>query len=168
MKLKYKDFEFSVNPSSIEIFSSANCAVKAVFNENSVTQNVSVNPVIVVGSGEFYGDKCDEYCAFLQNMIKEKSSGWLILPSAPPVKAFFTEFKFCKSSKKNCLAYSFEFTEDCTRRSPIKHLKYTIAETGENAFEIANRCNTSVNEIMCLNDLKSPFDIKSGDRVVLK
>lgn len=168
MKLKYKSFEFPVNPISIEISSSANCASKPVFNENSVTQNVSVNPVYITGSGELYGDNCNAYCACLQNIIKDKSSGWLILPSAPPVKAFFTKFKFSKSSKKNCVAYSFEFTEDCTRRKAKIPFKYTIAELGENAFEIANRCDVSVNDIMRLNDLKSPFEINSGDRVVLR
>lgn len=166
MKLKYKDFEFPVNPGSINISSSTNCRSKSVFGKNSVTENVSVNPVTVTGDGEFFDGT--EVCAELQNMLKDKSSGWLYIPSAAPVKAFFTEFKFSKSNKKNSVAYSFKFTEDCTDRSARINFRFTIAEEGENAFEIANRCNASVNDIMSLNDIKSPFDINAGDRVVLR
>ena len=49
-----------------------------------------------------------------------------------------------------------------------RDFKYTFAKAGENAFEIANRCDISVNDIMLFNDFKTPFDIKTGDRVVLR
>lgn len=168
MKLKYKNFEFPMNPESLKISSSTNCEKRAVFGKNSIVQNVSLNPVTVTGNGEFYGDKGDEYCAVLQNMLKNKSSGWLFLPGGHCVKVFFTEFSFHKKSKKNAVQYSFAFTEDCTDRKAQRNLKYTLAEKDENAFEIANRCDVSVNDIMKLNDLKSPFDINFGDRVVLR
>ncbi|MGN1202221.1 MAG: LysM peptidoglycan-binding domain-containing protein [Eubacterium sp.] len=168
MKLKYKDFEFPVNPGSIEILSSTNCSSKEIYGGNSVCENVSVNPIAVTGSGEFYGDNCEEHCAALQNLLKSTSSGWLFLPSAPPVKAFFTEFKFSKNSKKNSISYSFRFTEDCSSKKTQKAFNYTVAAQNENAFEIAGRCGVSVNDIMSLNDLKSPFDISQGDKVVMR
>lgn len=166
MKLKYKDFEFTVNPDSIEFTSSTNCKSKSVFGSNSVCENISVNPVVVTGGGAFYGDKGAEHCAVLQNMLKSHQSGWLFIPSFPPIKAFFTEFKFSKSSRKNAASYTFKFTEDCDDRNPVKKITYTFALKNENAFEIANRCNACVDDIMRLNDLKSPFDIAEGDKVV--
>ena len=168
MRLKYKNFEFPANPSKIEILSSSNCNGKPIFNGNSAVENVSVNPVIVTGNGEFFGEGGENYCATLQNILKSTESGWLFLPSAPPVKAYFTEFKFSKDTKRNSVLYSFKFTEDCTDRKAERLFKYIVAEEGENAFEIANRCKVSVNDIMRLNDLKSPFEISKGDRVVLR
>lgn len=168
MKLKYKSFEFPSNPEKLEVLSSTNCSSSAVPDKNSAVQNVSVNPVIVKGSGEFYGNTCEETAAFLQNMLRDKTSGWLLLPFSIPVKAFFTSFEFCKRSSKNSVLYSFEFTEDCSGRMAERIFKYTFAEKGENAFEIANRCNVSVNDIMLFNNFKTPFDISAGDRVVLR
>ncbi|MCH5321284.1 MAG: LysM peptidoglycan-binding domain-containing protein [Eubacterium sp.] len=168
MKLKYKNFEFPSNPGKIEIMSSSNCNSKPIFDGNSAVENVSVNPVIVTGSGEFFGEGREEYCGVLQNLLKSTESGWLFLPSAPPVKAYFTEFKFSQNTKRNSISYTFEFTEDCTDRKSERLFKYTVAGDGENAFEIANRCSVSVNDIMRLNDLKSPFEISKGDRVVLR
>lgn len=168
MKLKYKNFEFPSNPEKIEILSSTNCSSSAVLDKNSAVQNVSVNPVIVKGSGEFYGNTGEETAALIQNMLRDKRSGWLMLPFFVPVKAFFTAFEFCKNSSKNAVSYSFEFTEDCSGRVAERDFKYTLAKAGENAFEIANRYDISVNDIMLFNDFKTPFDIKEGDRVVLR
>lgn len=168
MKLKYKSLEFPVNPASIEVVSTTNCTSKSVFGKNSVVENVSVNPIIVTGEGAFYGERFEDFCAELQNALKNKGSGWLLIPSAPPIKAFFTELKFKKSSKRNFVLYSFKFTEECSDRKAEKEFSYIFADKNENAFEIAGRYNVDVNEIMRLNDFKSPFDISEGDRVVLK
>ncbi len=168
MKLKYKEFEFPVNPDSIEISSSSNCSSKPVFGGNSNVENVSVNPIIVSGNGEFFGESAREYCACLQNLLKRKESGWLFVPSSPPVKAYFTEFKFSRNTKRNSISYFFVFTEECSDRKSERLFKYTYAEKDENAFELANRCNVSVNDIMRLNDFKSPFELTEGDRVVLR
>lgn len=168
MRLKYKNFEFPSNPGSIEIISSSNFSSKPVFGGNSVCENISVNPVVVRGNGEFYGYRSEEYCSALQNLLKSTQSGWLFVPSSHPIKAFFTEFKFNKSSRKNAVVYSFEFTEDCTSRKPERVFESTTAKESENAFDIAERCGVSVNDIMRCNDFKSPFDICAGDKVVLR
>lgn len=168
MRLKYKSFEFPSNPANIEILSSTNCSSSPVFAGSSVVENISVNPIVVKGSGEFYGGKCEEYCTVLGNLLECTESGWLFTPLSAPMKAYFTEFEFSKNTEKNAVEYSFKFTEDCNARKAYIELPYIIAEENENAFEIANRYNVSVNEIMRLNDFKSPFDISAGDRVVLR
>ncbi|MCD7873132.1 MAG: LysM peptidoglycan-binding domain-containing protein [Clostridiales bacterium] len=45
---------------------------------------------------------------------------------------------------------------------------YTYALKGENVFDIAFRCSTTVESIMKNNDIKSPFDVAEGDRLVIK
>lgn len=168
MRMKYKNFEFPSNPYKIEISSSVNCSSKALPGVGSTVENVSVNPTVVSGNGEFCGEGCEEYCARLKNMLTDMKSGWLFIPSAPPVKAFFTAFKFGKNAKKNAVSYSFEFVEDCTDRKPYNAPDFIIADGMENAYEIANRFDISVNDIMNLNDFQSPFAIRKGDRVMLR
>lgn len=167
MRMRYKNFEFPSNPSEIEILSSSACSSKSEIQGGSIVENVSVNPTVVSGSGEFYGEGSEEYCARLQNMLRDRESGWLFAPSAPPIKAFFTEFKFGRNNKKNSVSYTFCFTEDCTNKKAYIPPESITACEGDNAFEIANRFGVSVNDIMRLNDFKTPFDINKGDRVVL-
>ena len=42
------------------------------------------------------------------------------------------------------------------------------ASEGQNAFDIAFENGVSVDDIMTLNDLITPFDIEENDRVVLR
>ncbi len=168
MKMKFNDFEFSVNPKSIEISSSTNCRKKPIFGENTAVENVSVNPIVISGSGEIYGKNAEMDCSYLLHMLKTKCSYWLFSPNMIPVKAFLTEFVYNQSSVKNSYSYSFVFVEDCNNKSECLRLPYTIALDGENAFDIAFRCNASVDEIMNNNDIKTPFDISEGDKVVLR
>lgn len=168
MRMKYKNFEFPSNPGKIEILTSSSYSSKADLNGGSVVENLSVNPTVVCGNGEFGGAGSEEYCARLQNMLRDRASGWLFVPSAPPVKAFFTEFKFERNSKKNAVLYAFKFVEDCMDKEAHIQPEYITAGEGDNAFEIANRFGISINDIMTFNDFKTPFDINEGDRVVLK
>lgn len=168
MKIKYKNFEFPANPSSVKVLTSSKCVSHSIPGLGSVAQNVSLNPVQVSDEGEFFGECSDEYCAVLQNMLKNKSSGWLMLSSAPPIKAFFTRFNFIKDNKRNCVRYDFEFIEDCSSRKARLCFKSTRAMENENAFDIAWRCSVSVNDIMRLNPFKTPFDLKAGDEVMLR
>lgn len=168
MMMKFNDFEFPVNPKSIELSSSANCRKKSIYGKNSVVENVSVNPVIISGGGEMYGENAREECTCLLNMLRAKRSHWLFAPNMTPVKAFLTEFAYKQNSVKNSCFYSFKFVEDCNDKSMSLNLPYTVAGEGENAFDIAHRCDVSVNDIMACNDFKTPFDINAGDKVVLR
>lgn len=100
MKLKYKSFEFPSNPEKIEILSSTNCSSSAVMDKNSAVQNVSVNPVIVKGSGEFYGNTGEETAALIQNMLRDKRSGWLMLPFSVLLKPFLRHLNFVRTAVK--------------------------------------------------------------------
>lgn len=167
MKMKYKDFTFPSNPGEINVFSSTNIQSKSIYNSSSKTENVSVNPIIIKGKGEFFGDNAEELCLYIQHMLKDKTAGELMLPSSAGINAFLTEFTYSKSCKKGSMTYSFVFTEDCNQKQEQRKYRYTIARKGENAFDIANRCGISVSDIMRLNIYKNPFGIQQGDKVVL-
>lgn len=168
VKMRFGSFIFPANPKSLEICSNTNVSINPVFSANSSVQNVSVNPVIVKGNGEFFGNNAEELCNCLQHMLKTKESGILILPTTVGMNAYLTDFTFSRSADKSSIYYSFVFTECCDNKSERRNFYYTSALLGENAFMIANRCGVSVNDIMRNNDFKTPFDIQEGDRVVLR
>lgn len=166
MKMRFKDFIFPSNPSVFEVASSANMAVRSVYDGNSDVQSVSLNPIKVNGSGEFFGDKAEESCQYLMHMLRTKENGALLLPSGSGFNAYLNKFMFCKNAQKNSISYTFEFTEACSSKSEVRNFRFTICKSGENAFDIANRCNVSVDDIMKYNDFKTPFDIREGEKVV--
>lgn len=168
MKMKFKNFEFPANPGVIKAGITSNCHSGAQPGKNSVVENVSINPATVEGSGEFYGDDGLEACTRLQKMLREKTSGWLFAPCIVPIKAFLTDFEWQQSSKSKSYSYGFKFVEDCTQKSETENLSFVYASKGQNAFDIAFENGVSVDDIMTLNDLITPFDIEENDRVVLR
>ncbi|MCM1114358.1 MAG: LysM peptidoglycan-binding domain-containing protein [Clostridium sp.] len=163
----FKDFVFPSNPTVLEVKASTNIHNFPIANNSSRVENVSVNPSIVEGSGVFFGDRGEEYCLYLQHLLRLRTAGVLLLPTAVGMNAYLTRFSYKKSSNKNEISYSFTFTEDCSSKKEERLFYFTVAENGENAFDIANRCNVSVDDIMRLNTIATPFSIKAGDKVVL-
>ena len=166
--MKYKDYEFPQTPSKIEILSNTNVSKSPVFDGNSVVENVSVNPVTVKCTGEFFGKEGRECCDMIQNLLKQSDAGWLFAPELSPVKAFLTSFSYSKGVDKNSISYVLEFTECCDSSKGTAVINYTVCRAGENAFDIANRCSIDVETVMKLNDFISPFDINEGDKVMIK
>ncbi len=168
IKMKFRDFEFPVNPSSIVITSDRNVNISHMADGTSAAGSVSLNPVVVSGEGEFYTDEAESYCEYLAHLLREGRSGWLFVPLGEPIKAFLTEFSYSKSVRKNCISYQFTFTQERADKKEIADLGYTYALKGENAFDIAHRERVSVSEIMLKNDFRTPFSIIEGDRVILR
>ena len=167
MKMQFKDFVFPANPSKIEISSSSSCAADDIYDGSNVVSNISTKPVIVTGSGEFFGERAAEYCAVLSNMLRDRTWGWLFTPGAAALKAYFTDFSYERDCTKNSFAYTFKFVENCSDVRAKREITKVVAENGENAFDIANKCSVTVDDIMKLNDLKTPFDIKEGSEVTV-
>lgn len=165
--MKFKDFVFPANPSKIEISSSSSYTADNVYDDNNIVSNISTKPVIVTGSGEFYGEKAAEYCAVLSNMLRDRTWGWLFTPGSAALKAYLTDFSYELDCTKNCFGYTFKFVEECSDAKAKRKITKVVAEYGENAFDIANKCGVTVDDIMKLNDLKTPFDIKEGSEVTV-
>lgn len=168
MKMEFNGFVFPANPAELEIALSTNFSSSPVFGKGSNVQNVSVNPAVIKGKGEFYGERAEQSCHYLQHMLRLKTSGILLLPCSGSFHAFLTEFTFVKNADKGGISYTFTFTESSNSRAEKRCFCYTTAEENENAFMIADRCGVSVNEIMKHNSFKTPFDICEGDRVMLR
>lgn len=165
--MKYKDFDFPSNPSKIVVKAKTNISEGCVIGESP---NVSSNAKMakeISGNGVFFDDKAIFYAQKLCDMLLSTESGILIVPGVYPMDAFFSDFSYEIDTKKNCVSYSFSFVEDCKNKNLQYDFGFTYAKSGENAFDIANRTGTDVETIIKNNVLSSPFEIKSGDKVVL-
>ena len=141
-KMRFKDFVFDTNPSYIQVITSRDVSNTSVYDGKGITQDIS--------------------------LLRQGGAGELHCPSLYPIEAIFTEFKYDSSATLGKIEYEFEFTQVCDDKKEIAPLDYIVAYDGDNAFDIAARANMSVDEIMQLNDIESPFSIKKGDRVKLR
>lgn len=168
IRMKFGDFEFPSNPKTIKAEISSFVAYNTVYGGKSKAEKITDKPTVISGNGIFFSENGVEYCQRLSRMMKSDKSSWLFCPGVYPIKAFLSDFSYQLDSKKSGVYYSFSFTEDCTKVSAEKELLFTVAEENENAFDIADRCGVSVDDIMRLNDVATPFDIASGGRIRIR
>lgn len=165
---EYKGISFPVNPSTVEVFNGRSVKVKSAHGSNPITQDLGAKPTEIKGSGTFYCDDARERCERLAHLTRESGSGWLHCPYCVPIMAYLTCFEYKADSNKSSVSYKFELIEDCSATNPVRLFEYTQAVAGDNAFIIASREGVSVNDIMALNDYKTPFDIKEKDVVKIR
>lgn len=166
--MRFKDFVFDINPSFIQVITSRDVSVKPIYDGKGITRDISQNPIVVKGSGMMFGDDAPEKCSRLSYLLRQGGEGELHCPSLYPIRAIFTRFEYNSNAKKGSIEYEFEFTQVCDDKSEKLKLDYTLALKEENAFDIAARVDMTVDDIMSLNDFKTPFDIKENERVNLK
>ena len=167
-KMRYKDFVFPQNPRYIEISTKRDLITESVYGEKSNVEDIAQKPIVVVGNGTFYSDDAQSLCSYLSHLLKQGTPGELHCPSLYPINAYFEKFVYSQNATKDAIDYSFSFVEVCDEKKEKLELDYTLAFDGENAFDIAYRTGVSVDEIMERNSFPTPFDIKTGDKVVLK
>lgn len=167
-KMKFKGFSFDVNPNFIEIRHKRIISEKALLNGRSRVNSGALCPAEITGRGCFYGSNAPEKLAMLEALHKMGGAGMLYLPQGSAYKVYFKELTFSFNADKNRYDYSFAFVECTSSKKPVRDFSYTLADDGENLFQIAGRCNVPVERLMALNDFATPFSVNSGDRVVLK
>lgn len=168
VKMRFKDFEFPANPAVIKTEFSANVREDPLFQSDSAIYNISRNAAVISGEGCFWGEERFTASALLKKLHNSSESGWLFLPDGGCFNAFFTSLSLEEDAKKGCVSYSFSFTENCLHVKDEYDFGFTLALEGENMFDIAHRCGVAIETLMRLNDYKTPFSVKEGDRVVLK
>lgn len=168
VKMRFKDFEFPSNPAVIKTELSANVRENPLFQRDSAVYNVSRNAAVISGNGSFWGEERFTASALLKKLQNSSSAGWLFLPDGSCFNAFFTALTIEEDAKRGCVSYSFSFTENCSHRKEEYDFGFTLALENENMFDIAHRCGVAVETLMRLNDFKTPFSVKAGDKVVLK
>ena len=167
-KMRFKGFSFDVNPNFIEIRHKRIISEKALLNGKSRVNSGALCPAEITGKGCFYGDNASEKLAMLEMLHEKGGAGWLYLPQGSAYKVYFKELTFSFNADKNRYDYGFVFIECMSSKKSSFDFSYTLADDGETLFQIAGRCNVSVERLMALNDFATPFSVNSGDRVVIK
>lgn len=167
LKMRYKDFVFASNPSKIEVLSSKSVSERALVNGGFSTAENSKNACVIKAEGTLYGEEAQSQLQGLTRLFNESGAGWLFLPNGRCFNAYFKTLITTQSADKGSVSYGITFVEKPAHRSEYYPFGYTYAQEGENAFDIAERCNISIEDLMDCNSIKTPFDIKGGDRIWL-
>ena len=165
--MSYKGFEFPVNVKSINASFSKRISNIPIPKKSAKSQEICFNPAVIKGEGCFVGEGANEKAQLLITAFRGKGSAYLFSPIFSPIKAYFSDLKLSADSEKNCIEFSFTFTEDATGKKRYYDFGYTFALPGENLFDIANRCDVSPEKISKANDFKDMFSVSQGDKVWL-
>ena len=167
IKMSYKGLMFDVNPASIKTDFSKKIETKAIPFGFGKTAEISRMPVKISGSGIISGANKGEVTFELMRIFEKGGSSYLFTPYMAPMRAYFTDFSVRVNAEKDCIEYDFTFVEDCTEKKSRYAFGYTYAKSGENLFDIANRCNVSSDRIFEANDYMDMFSVSEGDKVWL-
>lgn len=170
-QMKYKDFIFDYNPSQISIDSKKNLVEIKLPFLGSVIQDFGREKRVVSGSGEFFGSDCINKFNEFSKLCEDNESGYLLIPGLEPFLAFLKNVKMKADPTPNLIAYSFEFWEDTAIENvELKNLSptYHIVVDGETLWDIANKYNTTVYELVSLNPhIKRPNMLTVGQKVMI-
>ena len=158
MRMRFGSYTFLQNPAQLQV---ENRALQQ--EERLLSGGVCVTPAgrratVITGKGWWYGGRALEMAQVLRR---------LLLPGAEPMRAYLTRFDYTCTTARDGVQYSFTFTEDCDPAPRYAPYGSTRVRQGENAFDIAARTGVSVDTIVALNRLASPFDLTPGEKVVL-
>lgn len=167
MKMKYKGFEFDVNPKNFKISMNKSIAkYDTVYSEQLCVEN-GKECASVSGNGCFIGKNAADKAFELVRVYNKKGSDYLFLPNSVPLKMRFTSLDISYSSGNDRVEYSFVFTQESNTKSETKTSRFTYALEEENLFDVANRTGVEVETLVKCNDFGSVFALKEGDRVWL-
>lgn len=167
IKMKYKDFEFDVNPTDIRLSMSKNISKHSLPYKAQSCEEMGKNAAVVSGKGYFLGEDAMNKAYALSRVYNKKGSDYLFTPYCVPIKVFFSSLDIIYSASNSRVEYTFEFTQDKPEKKDTYDFGYTIAKDGENLFDIANRTGLEIEKIASLNDFGDLFSVKEGDRVWL-
>lgn len=167
IKMSYKGFVFSANPSSIKIQLSKYVSKRNIPFFTSKTQEICFQPAKITGKGVFAGADAGKFADRLMRIFKSEGSAYLFLPDSEPVLAYFDALDISYDAEKNYVSYSFSFIEDSKGKKHSFDFGYTFALEGENLYDVANRTDVSIEKLAQCNDFKDLFSLSKGDRVRL-
>lgn len=165
-KMRYKGFEFDINPTDVSVKSKAMTGEFAVPFNSHIIQEMGYYPKHISGKGIFTGEKSTQKYAELERIFKEGGSGMLYISGIEPMRAVMTQLEFNGKSGQSGISYYFEFVQCCHEFKDKSCSRVHCVQNGETLFHIANKYNIPVERLMSLNPkIPSPFEIKENDEV---
>ena len=166
--MSYRGVSFSVNPKTVKTGYAKTLAVSLPLSGNAAATELAAQPATVSGRGSFCGKNARAQAQTLLSVFQETGSAWLFTPVLSPMKAFFTALEFSVDAAEEKIDFTFTFTEDKGKTAGRFDFGYTVAQAGENLFDIAARTGVPIETVMERNDFETPFAVKEGERVWLK
>lgn len=165
--MRYKGFNFRVNPLSVEITGSHSHSKYDLPYKGEVVRSKGLGCRVVKGKGELKGTDCIEQYAELRALQQKKGTGVLSVPGLMPFKAFFTKLSGEADVTPDRIIYSFEFTEESSEK--LSSLpEFHIVKDGETLFDIAFDCAVNIERLVELNPwIKRPDELEKGQKVRL-
>ena len=165
--MSYRNFEFPVNLKSVKADFSRQVEIVST-SKKSVAKELCKRPAVISGSGCFTGRNASERANMLMILFQSGGASYLFSPLFPPMRMFFTSLKISASSGEERIDYSLSFTQETNEKRSKKDFPFTLARKGENYFDVANRCEKPLEDLVDANTPRDLFSLNEGDKIWLK
>ncbi len=169
--MKYKNFVWPHNPSTIDITVARDLKEAKIPFKGSVIQDFGREKRIVSGRGQFFGEDCMAQFENLFLVFKQGGAGYLSLPGMDAFLVLFKDLKLIGNSIPNVVNYSFEFWEDSSSTATEADFQadfYTALE-GDTLWSIAANFDVSIDTLLALNPtVKRPNQLNASEKVRLR
>lgn len=166
--IRYKNYVWKNNPRQIKIIHNRNVQEVSVPYSHGVVRDYGERARVIRGVGEFFGEKCIDEFEKLRAIQQEGGKGYLTLPMVKPFLAIFRLLELEENPTPKLLKYSFEFVEYISsHKSDSCYVKrYHVVQKGENLWDVSNKYNVSVENLLDLNlHIKRPDNLILGEKV---
>ena len=168
IKMKFKDFEFPSNPFFVKTEMAQRIKESPVLSGEACVFSIADRATVIKADGCFWGEEAEEASLKLKILMKSRKAGWLFLPDGSCFNVYLSSIDIKEDAKKNSVSYSISFIERSSSKQEEYNFGFTYAKENVNMFDIAFRCDKSIENLMKLNDFSNPFSVKKGDKVVLQ
>lgn len=166
--MRYKEHIWNYNPEKIKILSKKEIIENKIPMADNIIQNFGRTARVITGEGSLFGNDCFSQFDELWHLYREESPGVLSVPEFVVMKAYFSDLTIIGEPTDKLITYSFLFTEVMDSEKVKSPVTVHIVSQGESLWDIANRYNVSVEDLLFLNgNIPNPFGINAGDEVKL-
>jgi len=165
--MRFKNFEFSVNPQKIEIKALSNLKQIAVPFDAFELQEFGIKPLVISGEGEFFGKNSKQEFETLLMLFLQGGAGELFVSGTQPMLAIMTKLVKGVDGFEDTVSYSFEFVEVPQRQvEQLSFEQYHTIQQGENLWSLSVVYDVAIETLLKLNEqISNPWAVNVGDKV---
>jgi hypothetical protein len=164
--MRFKSFEFAINPQKIEIKAVSDLKEISVPFERFELQEFGINPLKITGSGNFIGEYAQRDFDTLYALFISGGEGDLFISGTQPLLAVMTRLSKTFEDVQNCISYDFEFVEVPQIKTELFYEKYHTVQEGDNLWYISCLYDVAIEKLFMLNkNIANAWAVTQGDRV---
>lgn len=172
LNMRFKDFIWPNNPYSYSLTTSRELATHRFPGRGYCLEDMGKGIQVLTGEGEFYGAGAYETMGALLRVFEDGGAGILVHPVIRMKRALFQELELLQEPREDYVRYRFSFWEDGSGVEVLQQKSGSSGshsvQAGESLWQIAERYNTTVEELLNANHwIKNPNVLTAGKRVVI-